>query len=293
MFEKFIGIDWSGAKGPCLKKLQVAVCKPGGSLPELHPPPKGKHWHRDELVDWIIKEANQRRILMGADFAFAYPYCDKNAYFPGHHESPESALALWQKIDSICRDERHFYAGRFYKTKDAPYSMYLLYQKYKGPDYDNNRHRLRTTEQACKNMGTLPTCTFKCVGPDQVGSGSAAGMRVLHFLATNHSGTISIWPFDSVSQSRSTLVEIFPRLFFAIAGRNPQNWKVNDTMNAVLKHFGSEPLMQDVTKYSEDEIDAIVSAAALRALSCHMEFWNPESLDEETRRFEGWIFGCR
>jgi len=254
---------------------------------------ENKNRCRYELVDWIIREANQRRILVGADFAFAYPYCDRSAYFPRHHnKSPESAAALWQAVDTICHDEPDFYGGPFYRTEDAPFSMYLLYQKYTGSEYDNNRHRLRTTEQVCKDMGTPPTCTFKCVGPDQVGSGSAAGMRVLHFLAKNHSGTISIWPFDSVSQSRSTLVEIFPRLFFAIAGRKPRKWKVNDTVNAVLKHFGSEPLIQDISKYSEDEIDAIVSAAALRELSSNPKFWHPQGLDMKTQRFEGWIFGC-
>jgi hypothetical protein len=290
IFKKYIGIDWSGARGPYLKKLKVAVCGPGESVPKLVLPPKDKYWRRDELIDWIIKEAKQRRILVGADLSFAYPYFDKSAYFPGHPGSPESAPALWQTVESICRDEPHFYAGPFYKDRATPFSEYLCYQTYRGSHFDNNR--LRRTEQACELVGTRPTCAFKCVGPDQVGSGSAAGMRALHFLATNHKNIMSIWPFDSISESKSTLVEIFPRLFFVLAKKDSRQWSNARTLNAVLKHFGSEPLTQGVTTASEDEVDAIISTAALRALSSRTEVWYPQSLDEETQRFEGWIFGC-
>lgn len=291
MFKKYIGIDWSGANGPYLKKLQVAVCEPGKSLPQLVSPSKGKYWRRDDLVDWIIKEVKQSRILVGIDFGFAYPYLDKSAYFPRHPESPKSASDLWQKVDSICQGEPNFYAGPFYKERVTTFSEYLCYQSYKGAYFDNNR--LRRTEQACKLIGTRPTSLFKCVGADQVGSGSAAGMRVLHFLATNHNRKISIWPFDNVSQGKSAMVEIFPRLFFTLAGKDSQQWNKVDIVNAVLQHFGSELLTQDVTIDSEDTVDAIVSAAALRNLSYRFDVWHPQNIDEETRQYEGWIFGCK
>ena len=63
-------------------------------------------------------------------------------------------------------------------------------------------------------------------------------------------------------------------------------------MNAVLRHFGSEPLAGNIARYTEDEVDAIISAAALRNLSSRPEVWFLASLDEETRQFEGWVFGC-
>lgn len=285
-FEKFIGIDWSGARYS--KGLRVAVCEPGKSMPKV----EDKHWHRDELVDWIVEEVSQQRALVGADFAFAYPYCDRSAYFPDHPKSPGSVLALWQTVDSICRDERHFYGGPFYKNRASPFSTYFCYRRPTGLHFNNNR--LRKTEQACaaSYRNTRPTCVFKCVGSDQVGAGSAAGMRALHFLATNHHKAISIWPFDSLSESKSIVVEIFPRLFFAIAGEDSQRWRDDGIVNAVLKHFGSEQLAGNITRYTEDEVDAIISAAALRDLSSRPEVWCPRGLDRETQRFEGWIFGC-
>lgn len=230
-FEKFIGIDWSGAQGPRMKRLKVAACVPGRSVPKLVLAPNGRNWRRDELVDWIIEEANQGRILVGADFAFAYPYCDRKAYFPEHPESPKSVVALWQAVDSICHDGPNFYGGPFYKDQTAPFSNYLLYQKYRGPYFDNNR--MRITEQACE-LFTRPTSPFKCVGPDQVGSGSAAGMRALHFITANYSDILTIWPFNSLSQNKSTLVEIFPRLFFVLAKENPRQWSDFTAVNALF-----------------------------------------------------------
>lgn len=269
----------------------MAACEPGKSLPQLVTPVGSKYWRRDDLISWIIKEANRGRILVGIDFGFAYPYLDKGAYFPGHPESPKLASDLWRKVDSICQDESGFYAGPFYKDRAATFSEYLCYQSYTGPYFDNNR--LRRTEQACKCIGTRPACLFKLVGADQAGSGSVAGMRVLHFLATNHSRTISIWPFYHISQAKSAVVEIYPRLFFAIAGEDSQQWNNLDIVNAVLQYFGSEPVNHDITVDSEDKVDAIVSAAALRSLSGHYDVWHPENVDGVTMQYEGWIFGCR
>ena len=288
-FDGFIGIDWSGAQWP-YKGLKVAGCQPGESVPEVISPAEGKYWRREGLVSWLIEEANRRRILIGADFGFAYPYCDKNAYFPGYPESPKSALALWQTIDATCHGSPDFYAGPFYKDPVAPFSDYLCYQTYRGSNFDNSR--LRRTEEACRLVGTRPACVFKCVGADQVGSGSAAGMRALHFLATNHTQILSIWPFDDLSEDRSALVEIFPRLFFILAQKDPRQWRNVDTLNAVLRHLRSKQLPEGTVISSEDEADAIISVAALRGLSLNNDVWCSHSLDEETRRCEGWIFGC-
>lgn len=291
-FDYFIGIDWSGAKGRAkgrVKALKAAICGPGKSSPKLMQPQKGKNWCRDELIDAIIQEASHKRLLVGADFAFAFPYCDRGAYFPGFQGGPESVSALWNVIETICKDKDNYYGGPFYQDQTTPFSQYLLYQTYKGSHFDITR--LRKTEQTCLNMGARPTCSFKCVGPDQVGPGSVAGMRALNYIARNHSKTISIWPFDSLMEGKSALVEIFPRLFFILAGKKPKLWGNIDNVNAVLEHFGSKPLPQS-TEGSEDEIDAIVSAAALRNMCSNWKVWNLRNLDSQVKTYEGWIFGA-
>jgi len=290
MFSQYIGIDWSGARGPNLKNLQAAVCVTGRSSPQLVQPPRTKYWRRDDLVRWITDEAMRSRILVGMDFGFAYPYLDEGAYFPGHPQSPRCASDLWQKVDSICQEVSCFYGGPFYKDQTAEFSQYLCYQLYRGTHFDN--HRLRRTEQACRRSRMRPASLFRLVGADQVGSGSVAGMRVLHYLATNHSHAIAIWPFDDISQTGSVLVEIYPRLFFACAGEYYQERYSLDSVNAVLNHFHSEPVSHDSALDSRDKADAIVSAAAVRSLSELGHVWRPKNIDELAMQYEGWIFGC-
>lgn len=290
-FERYIGIDWSGAEGAHLRGLQMALCEQGTSPPRLITPALSGDWNRKELIGRVIEEAVNTRILVGVDFGFAYPYLDIGAYFPEHPESPKSALALWQAIEKICSKEPDFYAGPFYKSPDALFREYLHYPGHKGTRFNC---RLRRTEQKAASINRRsPSCMFKCLGRGQVGVGSVAGMRALYFFATNHHDILSIWPFDNLVESKSILVEIFPRLFFILAEQDPQKWSATSTVNAVLKHFDSEPLTQDATIGSKDEADAIVSAAALRFLSCRVSVWHPQDLDEETQRLEGWIFGCR
>lgn len=291
-FEIFIGIDWSGARRSRNNKIRVAVCEPGESTPVLVMPSDGMNWSRDATVRWLIHEVKQKRVLAGIDFAFAYPYCDRNSYFPLHRSVPKSASILWRTVETICEAEPDFYGGSFYRNRTTKFSEYFCVPPHKGRYFDSRR--LRKTEQVCANKGVRPASPFKCIGPDQVGPGSVAGMRVLHLLHTSHGKTLSIWPFDNLVADKSTLVEIFPRLFFAIAGQSPQGWKDEQVINAVLQYYLSKPLpYQKSTTYSEDDIDAIISAAALRYLSRYGDVWFSQDMDDETRTHEGWIFGCR
>lgn len=291
MIDRFIGIDWSGDRRARINKLQVAVCSPGELGPKLESPAEEKYWSRDEIAQWVVQEANNKCVLIGMDFAFAFPYCDKNTYFPGHHQGPESVEALWEMVDTVCKDEPNFYGGTFYRNKSSHYSKYFWYPKFKGARFDGSR--LRVTEKACQRGNAKPACSFKCLGPDQVGPGSVAGMRTLHHINKIRSNSINIWPFDSFVDGKSTIVEIFPRLFYILAGQKPQDWNKIDVINAILRYFGSKPLHRDVRIRTEDEADAIISAAALRGLSSNEDLWNPLDLDERTRLYEGWIFGIK
>lgn len=290
-YERFIGIDWSGAKGPSLKGLQVAICEPGDMPPALVPPLGHQYWGRTEIFHWIVGEAQRRRILVGLDFAFAYPYCDRNAYFPDSNGSPKFAKELWQAVDSVCQTEteKSLYGGFLYRDPRSPFYEYFWYPKHKGAHFEGKR--LRRTDLACLNK-TRPSCPFKCLGADQVGSGSAAGMRALHLIDRNYACFFRIWPFDHLANSKSTIVEIFPRLFLFAVNEDQRRLDHTGVTNAVLNRFGSKMLPRGIKVKSEDERDSIISAAAIRSLSSDIEIWRPEGLDEATRLHEGWIFGA-
>ena len=51
-FSRFVGIDWSGAKGVRHPSVQVAACEAGDAPPQLVLPPSGV-WSRAGVLDWL------------------------------------------------------------------------------------------------------------------------------------------------------------------------------------------------------------------------------------------------
>lgn len=279
---RFIGIDWSGAENPG-RGIQMAECSKGDSVPEIVSNNGKSSWRRMEILNWLIQRHNNgERLVAGFDFAFAYPYCDMSAYFPEHRQTPRNAESLWKLVDSICNTE-DFYGGPFYKP--PPFCGYLLYQTYTGWSY---KDRMRITDNLCSGN---PTSVFKCVGAESVGVGSIAGMRMLHHIKTHLGKDFQIWPFEKENNDRSVIVEIYPALFFRLASQNPNNRGNPQTLNAALEFFGSQPLPSNQQVRSKDEIDALISAAALRHLAVNPDTWQPAELNGCARNFEGWIFG--
>src|SRR3546814_11862387 len=93
-------------------------------------------------------------------------------------------------------------------------------------------HRQRATERACAAGFTTPHPVFKCIGAANVGTGSLAGMRMLHRLA----GHAAIWPF--VAPGPVTVVEIFPRPYFQRARVDPWAWRGPGLVKAGLAAVG-------------------------------------------------------
>ena len=117
-FDKFIGIDWSGAKGPKQPGLQVAVADASASAPKLILPPQGKWWGRNEVLIWLSKTIKKSRVLVGFDFAFAYAHTDLGCYFPGIEMNFKNVMDLWALIEDTCHEVDNFYGGSFYKRKE-------------------------------------------------------------------------------------------------------------------------------------------------------------------------------
>jgi hypothetical protein len=285
-FDKFIGIDWSGAKGSKQGGLQIAVAGPDNDAPKLISPNEGNLWGRDDVFLWLSETIKSERALIGFDFAFGYPHHDLGCYFPGMNKDPAHIFGLWELIDKTCKEASNFYGGSFYKRKELPFHKYFLSPYGKGELYFP---RKRITELFCKKV-TAPHPTMKCIGPANVGTGSLAGMRFLHKLKKSLDKEIEIWPCEK-KRGRSVAVEIFPRLYFKQSGTNPQNWQDQEMINNALKYFDSKPIQQDWIPKREDEPDALVSAAALRSLASNPAMWSaPDDYSSEVN-LEGWIFG--
>ncbi len=286
-FQQIIAIDWSGARGPRLPGLQVATCSPGDSSPRLVYPDRAEAWTRRTLFDFLPVAARERGpVFAGFDMSVAFPFCDLGCYFPGLADSPPDAGSLWRSVDDACRDASDFY-GRPYTAPGRPVAEYFNAPGYRGRKYDTAR--LRITDRQCLRW-TRPSSVFNGVGPGSVGTGSLAGMRFFHAFRKIKNLRVAIWPFDPVKgDEHLVLCEIFPRLYVKQAGIDPRTWREPGFTNRVLRCYGSQPVRSG--RFTEDEIDALVSAAALRTLAKKKELWHPAAMTRKAARHEGWIFG--
>jgi len=284
-FDYFVGIDWSGAKGRAHRGISVFLGTAGHGVPLRIAPAEGYYWSRTQVLDYLIELSATGRVLAGIDFAFAHPFTDYQAYFPHHHTAPQTARALWAFIEQLNRGQEDLYGGGIWD--DAEFGGY-----YNAPSGRKGRYfasRRRLTEQAAKAIRS-PSPTFNCVGPAGVGTGSLAGMRMLHYLAQTDA---QIWPFmPEQAGAALTVVEIFPSYYFAQAGiRAVKGAQAHsDSLNSALAYFGSEPVADDfvVMGPDNDDADALISAAALRAGASQIA----DSLPEPALT-EGWIFGVK
>ncbi len=289
-FDLFVGVDWSGAKGPRVPGLQVALADPDGRAPQLLPNPAGGHWRRSDFETWLSETIqSSTRILVGFDFAPAYASADEGAYFPDVPDAPADAKALWSLVDRLASDDPELYGMRIAHT--PPFSAHYLTPKGRGSRY---RYRQRLTETVCAAI-TTPHPVLKCIGAANVGTGSLAGMRLFNRLAARFGSKIAFWPFDDVDQSGASavLVESFPRVYYMAAGADARAWAEPETMARVYKAYGSKPSAAPVRSKREDEADALVIAAALRHFSQDPGLWRRDVLPEAAVKAEGWIFGVR
>ncbi|MDC1260280.1 hypothetical protein N8014_01745 [Pseudomonadota bacterium] len=281
-FDCFVGIDWSGDKSNFQKGISVAKCMKGHNVPKIVKSDK-KYWNRNDLLEWIKEEIKTKKILMGFDFAFAYPFYDQYSYFPGIRESPTTPYKLWEIMNNINYHKENFYGGGIWAQ--YPYLNFYNAPSLKGTYYKSRR---RITEIDAKEKTHSPSPTFNCVGPGAVGTGTLAGMRFLNSLQN----TVNIWPFNEIINSKSSVaVEIFPTYYFRMFGIKPIK-KLGYTfeqINNTLNYFKSKnlPLNTIIGGPDQDDADAIISCAALRYLSTKKETWKVPKVSKK----EGWIFG--
>ena len=286
-FDYFVGIDWSGARGNSHKGIAVFVCQPGDGLPEKYSPPDGRAaFSRADVVCLLRALAQKGRVLAGIDFAFAYPLDEAGHYFPALDAAyqPTSAPEIWAMVERVNQDAPDYYGGMIWDHPE--YGAY--YNAPSGRKGVRFASRRRLTEQAASAVKS-PSSTFNCVGPAGVGTGSLAGMRLCHALAQD----AHIWPFATNQAAALTLVEIFPSYYFSLAGIKPVNGAQAkpDALNAALAYFKTRPVPADfhAAGPDHDDADALISSAALRALSADKTYWQvPPSAQRE-----GWIFGVK
>lgn len=266
-FDRYVGIDWSGAAQPGYPGVAVAVCAPGRAAPVLVPPP-ARTWTRGAVLDWLRAEiARPQRLLVGFDFAFALP------------GDGRPASELWAEVEARCAGDADLLGSRFAVGDPRFWTA--------GPRPADWNAQPRRTETACRDAGLgNPQTPFQLIGAKQVGKGALAGMRLLHALEREARERIAIWPFDPAAgrDPRSVACEIYPRLFIRRAGLGNAKLRSRDDLNHALNALASIGLARGT--FDDHQCDALVTAAGLRHCADDAAAWAAGEGEAE-----GWIFG--
>ena len=277
-FERFVAIDWSGAKGHRHKGIAIALCEAGNAAPALVE--SKAPWSRAGVLEWLLAAAREAPTLFGFDFSYAPPLLARGAYLPGD-ATPSDARAFWAYVESLCDDEdlgaasflerhhrRHFYFG----AADGVKADFLHH---------------RVCEHAFNAMGGGKASTlYDAIGAAQVAKASFAGMRLLHRL----DGRVPVWPFDPVPDAGSVVVEIYTRLFIRLAGLSGRKVRTLEALNHALAHLQGRPFVAKADP-NDHQTDVLISAAGLRAIADVPAYWTPAGLTPPIARTEGWTFG--
>lgn len=252
-FDRYLGIDYSGAKTPesRLKALQVYAGGPRGEVKKVLPPAsasKSVHWSRQDIARWIVELTQSGvRFLAGIDHCFSLPL----SYFWRY------GLLSWDAFleDFIAHWPAHATGISIEALLKDP------------PDRLGQPGELRLTErwtQAAKSV-------FVFQGAGSVGKASFAGIPWLHFIRKQAGETIHFWPYDGwdLPEGKSVIVEAYPALCkrrYPREGRTPDEhdayslaaWLRDMDGRGVLHRYSRPPLTQ---------------------------------AEEEVALLEGWIFG--
>lgn len=209
-FERYIGIDYSGAATPTtsLKGLRVYVSSQAAPAVEVLPPSGAhKYWTRHGIAHWLqAKLSDGITTLVGMDHGFSFPL----SYFKQH------ALALdW---DSFLDDFHHHWPT----DEDHTYidfvreGMVGLGQARMG----DTRWR-RACEVKCRAKSVFH---FDVQG--SVAKSTHAGLPWLRHLRKRFGSALHVWPFDGwdIPVNRSAILEAYPALYklgYATEDRTP------------------------------------------------------------------------
>ncbi len=278
-FESYVAIDWSGAKGRRHKGIAIAQAR-GDAPPRLIRP--GHIWSREEVLRWLLRQAQKEPTLFGFDFSFAPPFVERGEYLPGEAAVPATAREFWGYVDSRADDE-DLGAASFLETAHRRHFYFGIADGVKA-DFV----RFRQCDQQLNRQGGRKTASaYDAIGAAQVAKSSFSGMRLLRRI----DGKVAVWPMDPLPDRGSAVVEIYTRIYLRRAGMPGTKLRTRKQLNEALSGLGSKPARLHFEP-NDHQTDALVTAAGMRELAMteHGAF-APDGLTPDIARTEGWTFG--
>lgn len=242
-FERYIGIDYSGAQTATssLRGLRVYLADRASPPIEVQPPPSPrKYWTRREIAEWLVARLSEGQpTLVGIDHGFSFPLqyfeehglkCDWPAFlddFQRHWPTDEDNTYVDFIRDGICGN---------------------------GSARSGNRRWRRLTEE---RAGAAKSVFFFDV-QGSVAKSTHAGLPWLRYLRQQSGDRVHFWPFDGwdIPPGRSVVAEVYPSLWrrsFPPEERTPDQhdaysvaaWMRNADLDGRLAQFFKPSLTPD------------------------------------------------
>ena len=256
---RYMAVDWSGDVRPWRQRrvIYLAVVEADRSFRVEH----GRT--RDEVIDLLVEEIKSGvPTFIGFDFAFSFPQ-----WFLQEHRLG-SARELWDL--AILEQELWLNGNTWPFWGRGQYKC--------RPDDLGQNAWFRQTEKSRENGN--PKSVFQINGGGAVGTGTIRGLPLLSRLQC---AGAAIWPFDDPRPGSSTVIEIYPRLFYgsavktgnSVAGRNSRREYLD------REHVHVERRWRDVMIESGDAFDAGVSALVMSANGSNLQAMQP-AMDQRT-----------
>lgn len=271
VFDKYIGIDYSGADQPQAKIKGLAVVQATTISPAtlVYPPnsiycasEKDRLWSRKEIYLWLRNELlnSQERMIIGIDHGLSYP------------------LAVLQQLEFNQWDDFLKWSHQTWKT-----TKLTMKQSKEQADYTNS------TAKRLVEREFVPS-TKSVVDLDRVSGMQGAVSYSTHtglpwiyrlrYWQKRHGMNIHFWPFDGkiIPEHHHVIVEAYPSLY--------------------KKRMTTENHQSLVANYSEHERDAYYIAEWMRerdqvnTLEPYLHLPTLSSAEYQLSLLEGWVLGC-
>lgn len=252
-FDRYIGIDYSGAETPTSKLpgLRVYVATPGSAPLEARP--DKWNWTRRQMAEWLVARLSEsQRTLVGIDHCFSLP----KMYFETYGVQLD-----WAKfLDDF---QRHWPTDG-----DDVYVDFVRDGSLgNGAARQGNTRWRRLTEERAGGAKSA----FHFDVPGSVAKSTHAGLPWLRYIREQVGPRAHFWPFDgwSIPEGRSAVVEVYPSLWRASF---PQEGRTDDQHDA----YSVAAWLREADR------DGTLAAALNPPLNVS---------DRATATFEGWILG--
>ena len=191
VFDRYVGIDYSGADKPNSARsgLQVFLATGGNQPSRQQRPDNSFQWSRQRLAEWLLDIlAEPTRTIVGIDHAFSLP------------------------IEFLLRHRITNWEGFLIEfCKHWPTDKEAVKDRRKGNPMLGSPDMFRLTDRRAGSAKSV----FQFDVNGQVATSTHAGIPWLKYLRDQLGVRIQFWPFDGFEPElgRSVVAEVYPRLF--------------------------------------------------------------------------------